>query len=59
MRLIKMDNSDWNKLHEMHILLNENGLTAFDTNFLELYSKLLAESLRGKGNETKSTAPCA
>jgi hypothetical protein len=54
-----MDNSDWNKLHEMHILLNENGLTAFDTKFLELYSELLAESLRGKGNETKSTAPCA
>ena len=47
-----MKTSDWNMLYEMHHLIRDNGITSFDPSFLEKYSKLLAESLEGKGNET-------
>ena len=46
-----MKTSDWNKLYEMHHLIRENGITSFNSDFLETYSQLLAKSLEGKGNE--------
>jgi hypothetical protein len=47
----KMNDLEWNKLNEMHNLLNETGLMSFDSAFLECYTELLAKSLEGKSDE--------
>lgn len=46
-----MNDLEWNKLNEMHNLLNETGLMSFDSAFLERYTELLAKSLEGKSDE--------
>ncbi len=46
-----MEDKDWNKLCEMRDNLNNHGVSSFDVDYLEEYTRLLTLSLEGKGNQ--------
>ena len=45
-----MDPDDWTQLEKMHHQIAGSGVAAFDSAYLECYTKLLARSLKGKGD---------
>jgi hypothetical protein len=51
-----MTQKEWNRLHEMHKVINSTHLAAFDTKYLEEYTHLLTKSLHGKGNGVNMTS---
>lgn len=53
-----MNNHDWDQLQKMHNQINQTGVSAFDTAYLEKYTELFAKSLEGKANPMDGyTAP--
>lgn len=52
-----MKNDEWEKLYSMHQLIRDTSLASFDSEFLEEYTRLLAESLRGKGDSPTLPRP--
>jgi hypothetical protein len=47
---LAMDPDDWNQLEKMHHQIRQSGVAAFDSAYLEYYTKLLAQSLEGKSD---------
>lgn len=45
-----MDDEEWFQLSKMHEQINESGISAFDSAYLERYAELFAKSLQGKGD---------
>ena len=49
-----MNDVEWKQLTEMRDHIKQHGVQAFDTAYLEEYSRLLALSLEGKGDIVNS-----
>lgn len=49
-----MNDIEWKQLTEMRDHIKQHGVQAFDTAYLEEYSRLLALSLMGKGDVVNS-----
>ena len=45
-----MSDAEWKQLTEMHDFIRKSEVHAFDTAYLEEYSRLLALSLKGKSD---------
>lgn len=49
-----MTREDFTQLNKMHHEIKKSGMTAFDTAYLERYTRLFARSLEGKGDRLKA-----
>ena len=49
-----MNDIEWKQLTEMRDHIKQHGVQAFDTAYLEEYSRLLSLSLMGKGDVVNS-----
>jgi hypothetical protein len=49
-----MSDVEWKQLCEMRNHIKQHGVQAFDTAYLEEYSRLLSLSLMGKGDTVNS-----
>lgn len=52
-----MNDNDWDQLCEMRENINRYGLTHFNSDYLEEYTRLLALSLQGKGDQMYPLPP--